>query len=346
MQLTRVGVWYLVAVVVVVLAATNTGNNGLFLTVAAMVAAIFVTHLAAAWNVKGLEVEVEAGGELFANSPCRLRLRAHNRRRLVPAWLIAVSVEPGDLEPEQGKERRGAPWLIDHLAPRAAAEGQVEVLLSRRGPRRLRFVSVASLFPLGLFRKGRRYPQDVEILVYPELYAAAASALTPSGRLGERSLRRPGRGAELHTLREYRPGDDPRGIHWKQTARQRQLIYQQRQSEKQRRLRIIFDNAVGELDEDGAKRFERLVSEAATAAVEALDNGYEVALLTRDGRHDFAAGARQRRNLLEALARLEVLPLDPAPLAVGEEAGMQLRLGDGAFSAPATVATATVASLI
>jgi len=117
-------------------------------------------------------------------------------------------------------------------------------------------------------------------------------------------------------------------VHWKQSARQQSLIVQQRQDERSRRLRIIFDNAVGELvDELSFESFEQLVSEAASAAVQALDEGYEVALLTRDGWVDFAAGDRQRRLILETLARVQALPAERAPLAPEETVGLQLRLG-------------------
>ena len=68
-------------------------------------------------------------------------------------------------------------------------------------------------------------------------------------------------------------------------------------------MTVIFDNAVGRLrDEKGKKRFEILVSEAATAAVEHLKEGWEVALLTRDEWRTFGSGPRHRMAILEILA--------------------------------------------
>jgi len=117
-------------------------------------------------------------------------------------------------------------------------------------------------------------------------------------------------------LRTFRHGDDPRAIHWKQSARTGALILNERETEENRRLMIVFDNAVGELSDAADKRFERLVSEAATAAVEYLASGYEVALSTRDTSIGFAGGARQRRTILETLALIEALPEASQPLAV------------------------------
>ncbi|MEM8931925.1 MAG: DUF58 domain-containing protein [Acidobacteriota bacterium] len=327
-QITRVGVWYVVAIIVVALAATNTGNNGLFLVVASLAAAFVVAHLAAAWNVRGVAIDVESRRELFANEVAPLDVVVRHRGWL-PRWLLVLAVDPADVETvgedDEPPRRRTAPWLLPLLAPGETRVGQIETLFRRRGLRRLRFIQVVSLFPLGLFRKGRRHPQDLEILVYPELFDSAGSYDDRSGTSGESPSMRPGFGHDLYALREYRPGDDPRSIHWKQTARQRQMIVKQRETDENRRLAIVLDNAVGTLGPAAEKRFERLVSEAATAAVHHLERGFEVSLTTRDLQLPFAAGARQRRLLLEALARLDASPLDRRPLAA-PTGGLAMRL--------------------
>src|SRR5581483_578512 len=93
------------------------------------------------------------------------------------------------------------------------------------------------------------------------------------------------------------PGDDPRRIHWKQTARTGSMIFTEREAEEGRRLSIVFDNAVGELaTPESRARFERLVSEAATAAVDYLGRGFEVELRTRDERLAFASGGPSSRR--------------------------------------------------
>lgn len=327
-QLTKVGVWFVVGIVVVIAAALNTGNNGLFLTVAALGASLVVAHVLSWWNLAHLRVAVSADREIYANSLSSLEVLLLNVSRWAPSWLIVTAVTPTSLDPPERRNRKSTPWLVPFLPGGEEAAGHLGLMLGRRGPRRLRFVSVTSLFPLGLFRKGRRYETEIDIVVFPEIYPVSLSRYTESGPGGDRSIRRVGLGHELHTLRTYQPGDDPRDVHWKQSARQQSLIVQRRQSEKLQRLRIVFDNAVGRLETDAeVKSFERLVSEAASAAVEALERGYDVALLTRDVWLDHAAGERQRRNILEALARVEPLPLDPAPLIGEDEKGLHLRLG-------------------
>jgi uncharacterized protein (DUF58 family) len=145
--------------------------------------------------------------------------------------------------------------------------------------------------------------------------------------MGEEASRRAGWGHGIHSLRQFRHGDDPRGIHWKQTARTGRMVYMERESEQSRRLAILFDNGVGELADDDARgRFERLVSEAATAALDHLSRGYEVELVTRDQVLPFAGGARQRLAILEALALVGAQPRSSEPLASGDRRAQQLRV--------------------
>ena len=328
LQLTKLGRWFLVLTFVLLIAATNTGNNGLFLAVVMMVGATLVSQVFGARNVRGLRVRLSAPLEIFAKAPVRFGTTVENTSRWLPRWLLVTSLQGSDFEPEVPQSsRRSTRWLSGQLAPRQRDEGQIEILLRRRGRYRIYALHIASPFPLGLFSKGMHYPVALEILVYPEVFAPGAIRAADTGRSGEEPTRRSGWGHDLQGLRPYRHGDDPRSIHWKQSARIGELIFKEHESEQSRRMSILFDNGVGTLDEDGEKRFERLVSEAATAALAYLDAGYEVALVTRSKSHGFAAGTRQRRRILETLALVEPVAKSEMPLAgAGRDDGNQLRL--------------------
>ena len=133
---------------------------------------------------------------------------------------------------------------------------------------------------------------------------------------GEIASSRAGPGHELFSLRAFRPGDDRRGIHWKQTARTGHLVYMEREAEKGQRVTVELDNAVGDLGgPDEEAHFERLVSEAATAAAQYLEQDFEVELVTRSGVIPFGRGRHQRRRILEFLALIEATPRVDEPLA-------------------------------
>lgn len=315
-RITKVGLWYVLLTLLVATAATNTGNNALYMVLSLMLALLLVSGVASRQNVRRLELEVEAPREVFANRPARLRVDLRSRGRLLPRWFLVVSLD-----------RHGPPLLVPYLPRQGSSHGELEMILPRRGPHSFRHAHLSSLFPFGLFRKGVRHRLDLEVLVFPELYPASAAEIESAGEVGDGSPRRAVWGHELHGLRSFRRGDDPRGIHWKQTARTGRLIFVERQAESGRRLSILLDNGVGRVaDVATAERFEGLVSEAATAAVDHLARGFEVELVTRDGRLPYAVGPRQRQAVLEALARIEPVPAQGEALRPGDLGSALLRL--------------------
>jgi uncharacterized protein (DUF58 family) len=315
-RITTVGLWFVLLTFLVAIAATNTGNNSLYTVLALMFAVLIQSGVLSRENVRKLEVELEPPGEVFANRPFSLGFTLKSRSRLVPRWFLLFTVS-----------RSAQPLLVPFLPRRGKSVGSMDMMIQARGLHRFPWAHVSSLFPFGFFRKGVRYPVELEVLVFPELFAAGASQLEEVEQLGEDASRRAGTGHGLFALRQYRRGDDPRGIHWKQTARTGSMIYMERESERSRRLSVLFDNGVGELaDPARQERFERLVSEAATAALDHLARGYEVELVTRDRTLTFAGGPRQRLAILETLALVAAGPRRPEPLLSSDPRAPQLRV--------------------
>jgi uncharacterized protein (DUF58 family) len=330
-RITTVGLWYVLLTVMVAIASTNTGNNALYAVLALMFAVLILSGLLSRQNVRGLAVELTAPGEVFANRPFEVGFRLASRGWLLPRWFLLLRLT-----------REAKPLLIPYLPRRGRSSGRIETIVPRRGPYRVPYAHVSSLFPFGFFRKGVRYRSDLAVLVFPEIFPAAGRRSDDAEAMGEEASRRPGWGHALFSLRAFRRGDDPRGIHWKQTARTGEIVYMEREAEQVRRLSILFDNGVGELADAARRdRFERLVSEAATAAVDHLARGYEVELVTRDRVLGFAAGHRQRLAALELLATIEPVPRRREPLHAADPRSPQLRIhletaADATPAAPAT----------
>jgi uncharacterized protein (DUF58 family) len=315
-RITTVGLWYVLFTVLVAIAATNTGNNALYMVLALMFSVLILSGITSRENVRGLEAKLDSPGEVFANRPFSVGFTLKSRAIVFPRWFLLFSLS-----------RPGPPLLIPYLPRQGKSVGQLEMMVGSRGFHRFPYVHVSSLFPFGFFRKGVRYRVAFEVLVFPELFPAGGSRLEESERMGDEASRRSGWGHDLYALRAFRRGDDPRGIHWKQTARTGELVFTERTAERSRRLSILFDNAVGELkDPAAANRFERLVSEAATIAVDHLARGYEIELVTRDGALGFASGPRQRLAVLEALALVQARPRDAEPLLSADPRAPQLRV--------------------
>jgi uncharacterized protein (DUF58 family) len=302
-RVTNFGLGYILMCLVVAIAATNTGNNGLYLVLAAMLAAMIVSGMLSRRNVRGVVCEIEPVGEVVATRPAWLRLKLENRLRAGKAQALFFLHEslPGPL------------W-IDPLAPGEKRELVVEGTFPRRGVFREADAGLLSRFPLGLFRKYRKARLAREIVVYPLPVASPVPEIPPEDARGGRSHPRTrGGGSDIRTLREFSPGDDPRDLHWKQSARMRRWIVREREAERDRVLFLAIDNALPWPADAGALgRFEDAVARCAGQALLLLSRGAEVGFHARGVKVPARGGRSQRVRILDALARLEPVPVEAA----------------------------------
>src|SRR5215831_1483398 len=89
-DVTRAGIVYVVVTLVIGIAALNTGNNLLYIVVAAMLAAILVSGVVSAWVLRYLELDVRLPEHIFAGRPVLGRIVVHNPRRFFPSLSVRV----------------------------------------------------------------------------------------------------------------------------------------------------------------------------------------------------------------------------------------------------------------
>ena len=106
-DVTREGLVYLAIILVIGVAALNTGNNLLFIVVAAMLAAIVVSGVASAGELRGLRLEVVLSDHTFAGESVLAKVSLRNTRRWLPA--LSVSVVP----PRARRAGRRLKWQRD-----------------------------------------------------------------------------------------------------------------------------------------------------------------------------------------------------------------------------------------
>lgn len=303
-RITNFGLGYILMCLVVAIGATNTGNNGLYLALAAMLAAMAVSGTVSRRNVRGVSCRIEAIGEIVATRPALLKVRFENRLRVATAQALFFLHEglPGPL------------W-IDPLKPGESREIVIEGIFPRRGVVKRADAGLLSRFPLGLFRKYRRATLAREIVVYPFPLPSRVPEVPPEDSRGGRpDSRRRGGGSDIRTLRDFVPGDDPRDLHWKQSARMRHWIVREREAERDRTVLLTVENALEDPSDPTALfALEGRISRCAAQALLLLSRGAEVGFEARGVRVPAAAGRTQRSRILEALARLEPVAREGAP---------------------------------
>ena len=89
-DVTRAGLWYIGISVVIGVAAINTGNNLLYVVVAALLSAILVSGIASALVLRNLELDVHLPEHVFAGRPMLVRLLLRNTSDWLPSFSVRV----------------------------------------------------------------------------------------------------------------------------------------------------------------------------------------------------------------------------------------------------------------
>lgn len=317
---TREGWYFIGATFAIGLAATNTGNNLLYLILAMLLSAMAVSGMLSEQTMRRLRVRRELPSRIFAGVPVLVGLRLTNGKPHLPSYAVHLA----DADPAGGAAAR-------HFVLKVSAGGREirrhAAVFPRRGWQFFPGLRISTRFPFGLFVKISRPILQDAVLVYPAVRALQHHEIPAALQPGWRERGRRGQGAGLYNLRPYRPGDDPRLLHWKTSARAGDLMLKELEEEDRPRLRLIL---VDPLASTPADRVEADLAHAASVAAHALRRGAEVEVVTADARIEPEQDEAQLDRILECLALYEA-PTAPRPIRVppGRGAEVRIRLGSG-----------------
>ena len=275
---------------------------------------------AAAEVDRPLPSSVPLGGEFDV----RLRVRTS------PDRLVRVT---DDTDPAVGRRApRGA--VVDAAGPAGAwarTDGDGLAVVGylaearERGNRSFGTVHVWVRSPWGLAERWTRAELDQTVRVLPgieKVVGRSVAILRRSDHLGIRSLRRLGEGTEFESLREYTPGDDPRSIDWKASARHGSFVIRRYQVERSQNLVLAVD--CGRLmreEVEGRERLDFALAACMMLAERARVFGDRVGLIAFDRTPRIVVPASRVRigALADTLAGLESSTSEPNyPLAFAE----------------------------
>ena len=133
-DVTRAGMIYILITVVIGIAAINTGNNLLYVIVAALLSAILVSGIASALVLRNLTLDVHLPEHVFAGRPMLARVLLKNASRWLPSFSVRVV-------PAKRKKENKARWRWEASTfglPRNRAPQQQWLRLPDRRLRRVR----------------------------------------------------------------------------------------------------------------------------------------------------------------------------------------------------------------
>jgi uncharacterized protein (DUF58 family) len=288
-------------------AAMNTGNNLLYLLLGSMLGFIVVSGWLSEKAISGLRFVRLTPRAVTVGQPMLLRYHVRNLKTRLPS--LAVEITEAGL-PDSA--------FLAHVAAESATEARSTNSFVRRGIYPLESITLSTGFPFGMFLKKRDIALPGEVVVWPRS-DRAVRAPSPGGgkvpRMGASARGAAGHRGEYRSLRAYRPGDDPRDIHWKSFARTREPVIREYERDGAETRWICLDTQC-----EPGDPAEVAVEVAASLAASAVAESRPFALVTTEGLVDPGEGPGQLDRVLDALARVDFgtgqglpsPPVDPA----------------------------------
>ncbi|MEU8380884.1 DUF58 domain-containing protein [Streptosporangium sp. NPDC048865] len=234
-----------------------------------------------------------------AGEPAEGRLDVRNKSRWPAPGFTAVDLVGG----------KEIPLTVRSLAGRGRRTVHFPVWADRRGRLRLGPLTVERHDPAGLFAWRQRQTGDGVLWVHPRVHPMRPLPVgvvldyegrtTDNARLGT---------VTFSSLREYVPGDDPRRIHWRSTARTGVLTVREHVDTTEPSTAVVLDTHPSAF---GDEAFEEAVEFAASAvrAVERIGRPVTLHILGERPAEVTAAGASGSLDRLALAARTDAADL-------------------------------------
>ena len=207
LSITRLGMEYLAAMLLMGLFAVNTGNNLLYLVFSMMLGLFLTSGWASRRAIQDLELQGVEEGNLFARVEGGIKVRLLDR---APgrARGLEVRLELERIRVDPGFYPGAAPGAPERLLVLQAHP-------ERRGGCRAEWLELRTAFPFGFLEKAWRFPLELDLLVLPHPRAFTARP----GWAGEQGRDRPREGsASPDGARPFKERDPLSRVHWKRTA--------------------------------------------------------------------------------------------------------------------------------
>lgn len=298
--LTRAGFVYLSMLLFIGVGASIGRNNTLLLVFALMAGPYILNGWVIFTMLKKTSATRTVPPRVMAGETAYITIQLTNKKTWMSSRLMVVRDTV-----RHARESLEPAVLFVRVPPNSERSTAYQLQLVHRGRYRFGPMMISSSYPLGLGERGRVLDDPAEILVHPRIGQLAsnwrrefanASALSQQDRVSSGALQ-----DEFHRLREFRAGDNPRDIHWKTSARQRELVVREFRQTRESELIVLLDpwtsRDEGSLDPD----LELAISLTATMFVEQARNTRDapIKLIVANAKSRLVAG--KAKACLEAV---------------------------------------------
>jgi uncharacterized protein (DUF58 family) len=299
--MTPSGWFFFLLMALIMAAALSSGHNLLYLAVCLFFGSFITMGNVAVMNLRGLVVEREEPGYVFAGTPSPVEIRVLNNRRIMDSFSLEVREMPTRAEKKIGR-------VFFPLVEKEKETSRSYYLVApARGWFDLAGLEVLTRFPFGFWERSRAIPMPLRLLVFPKVFERWPEEPSNLAVDGEFLGKRLGTGDDLLNFRDFQRGDPVRWIHWKNSAKTDHLTVAVFHHPENRQVIVCLQTAYEEnADSNLAAHFEEAVSWAATAVYRLIDRGVSVGYMDEKARFPPAQGEGHKIQILTHLALLKI----------------------------------------
>ena len=235
-KVTRGGVLFTLAVVLVGLAAVASANNLLFLILATMLSTLMVSGLVSRLCLAGLELDLLVPEHVSARRTIPAKLYVRN----VKFWMPSFSIHVVGIE-QDGPPVLQSPVYFPVIPGGATLDETVQIRFARRGEYRQNHFAFHTRFPFGFLEKTARVVLRREVIVYPSIDAQAGFEELLAGLAGEIETHYRGLGRDFYRIRPYEAFESARHVDWKATAHTGDLQVREFAREQEQTVELYLD---------------------------------------------------------------------------------------------------------
>jgi len=235
-KITRGGVLFSLAVVLVGFAAVASANNLLFLILATMLATLMVSGLVSRLCLAGLELDFLVPEHVSAGRTIPAKLYVRNVKFWMPSFSIHVVGVEQDAPPVLQ-----APIYFPVIPGGATLEETVEVRFARRGEYRQNHFAFHTRFPFGFLEKTVRVVLRREVIVYPSIDAQTGFEELLADMVGDIETHYRGLGRDFYRIRPYEAFESSRHVDWKATAHVGELQVREFARDQEQTVELFLD---------------------------------------------------------------------------------------------------------
>jgi len=237
-KVTRGGVLFTAAIVMVGLAAVASANNLLFLILATMLSTLMVSGLVSRLCLAGLELDFLVPEHVSAGRTIPAKLYVRNSKIWMPSFSIQVAGVEDDALPVLGK-----PVYFPVIPGGATLEETVQVRFAHRGAYKQNRFAFHTRFPFGFLEKTVRVTLRREVVVYPSIDGQPGFEDLLAGLTGEIESHYRGLGRDFYRIRPYSAFESARHVDWKATAHTGDLQVREFAREEEQTVALFLDLA-------------------------------------------------------------------------------------------------------